>query len=201
MLCRVTCLASVSCHVPHGLCTRMGGTCVTCVTCVGCAAMTWMGGVIGKCAAARVVTRVSSIAEKVAHRGNNAYSMLWHALREWCVVVDILKDIGWCLTLSCCGGPPLWENSDGVYSFVLVHTVTISLALGIRRHDGDIGFDDASVLAVVHYRGDTSHTQTTWPSYPIVLRRKPYDCHCCVSVGATLCWATLWRSGRERFVE
>ena len=34
----------VSYHVPNGLCTGMGGTCVTCVTCVGCAAMKWRAG-------------------------------------------------------------------------------------------------------------------------------------------------------------
>ena len=44
LLCRVTCLAVVSCHVPHGSWSRMGGTCVTYVTCVGCAVMTRRGG-------------------------------------------------------------------------------------------------------------------------------------------------------------
>ena len=44
MLRRVTSLAIVLCHVPHGSCTRKGGMRVTCVTCVGCAAMTWKGG-------------------------------------------------------------------------------------------------------------------------------------------------------------
>ena len=46
-------------------CTRMSGACVTCVTRAGCATMTWRGGrgggVIGKCAATRVVTWVSPL--------------------------------------------------------------------------------------------------------------------------------------------
>ena len=52
-------LAAVSCHVPDGSCTRMGGICVGCV---GCAAMTWRGGgwLIAKCGVTRVVTWVSS---------------------------------------------------------------------------------------------------------------------------------------------
>ena len=50
--------------VRNGACTRMSVTCVTCVTYAGCATMTRRGGggFIGKSAAKRVVTWVSSSA-------------------------------------------------------------------------------------------------------------------------------------------
>ena len=63
----------IGCVVSHGAaamscCVRVIGTCVTCAGCAGCATMTRRGGGggggggIGKCAAARAVTWVSSCA-------------------------------------------------------------------------------------------------------------------------------------------
>ena len=61
----------IGCVVSHGAaamscCVRVIGTCVTCAGCAGCATVTRRGGggggggTIGKCAAARAVTWVSS---------------------------------------------------------------------------------------------------------------------------------------------
>ena len=69
----------IGCVVSHGAaavscCVRVIGTCVTCVTCAGRATMTRRGGgrgagrgAIGKCAAARAVTWVSSGDSFVVH--------------------------------------------------------------------------------------------------------------------------------------
>ena len=59
----------IGCVVSHGAaamscCVRVIGTCVTCAGCAGCATMTRRGGGIGKCAAARAVTWVSSMARR-----------------------------------------------------------------------------------------------------------------------------------------